>query len=84
MNQRWSHRMLSLTWNHMGEDGSHNSWLFRFGTQEDFAGILQTFSQSLWETLHRIQWGKAKASSLTCLARHLLIISMHSLTNKIT
>lgn len=60
MNQRWSHKMLSLTWNHLGDDGSQNSWLFRFSDAAEFAAVLQTFTQCLWESLHEIQWGKAK------------------------
>ena len=60
MNQRFSHKMLSLTWNHLGEDFSQSSWLFRFHSQEDFAKAAQTFTQCLWETLHQLPWGKIK------------------------
>lgn len=61
MNQRFSHKMRSLTWNHMGENNSQSSWLFRFAEEQDFSSAVQIFTQCLWETLHQIPWGKAKA-----------------------
>jgi hypothetical protein len=69
MNQRFSHKMLSLTWNHLGEDFSQSSWLFRFHSQEDFAKAAQTFTQCLWETLHQLPWGKIKVDSTTLVAK---------------
>ncbi|KAG6866460.1 hypothetical protein C0991_003978 [Blastosporella zonata] len=60
MNQRFSHKMLSLTWNYQGHDGSQSSWLFRF-REEQLAAFLEKFSESLWETLHQSQWSKLKA-----------------------
>ncbi|KAF8238735.1 VID27-domain-containing protein [Tricholoma matsutake] len=59
MNQRFSNKMSTLTWNHLGDDGSQNSWLFRFGA-DDFALFLQKFTECLWESLHQTQWAKAK------------------------
>ncbi|KAF5388153.1 hypothetical protein D9615_000467 [Tricholomella constricta] len=59
MNQRFSHKMLSLTWNHQGDDGSQSSWLFRFD-EEYFAEVLQKFTECMWETLHRMPWSKLK------------------------
>ncbi|GLB33876.1 putative VID27-domain-containing protein [Lyophyllum shimeji] len=59
MNQRFSHKMHSLTWNHQGDDGSQNSWLFRFA-EEHFGDFLQKFSECLWETLHQMPWSKLK------------------------
>jgi hypothetical protein len=64
MNQRFSHKMRSLTWNHMGENDSQSSWLFRFAEEQDFASAVQIFTQCLWETLHQIPWGKAKVCTL--------------------
>ncbi|KAG6890559.1 hypothetical protein C0992_000567 [Termitomyces sp. T32_za158] len=60
MNQRFSHRMLSLTWNHQADDGSQSSWLFRF-SEEYLAAFLQKFTECLWETLHQSSWAKLKA-----------------------
>jgi len=60
MNQRFSHKMRSLTWNHMGENNTQSSWLFRFAEEQDFASVVQIFTQCQWETLHQIPWGKAK------------------------
>lgn len=65
MNQRFSHKMLSLTWNHLTEDNSQSSWLFRFQTQEDFGNLVTTFTKCLWETLHQIPWGKIKVRSIS-------------------
>ncbi|KAF8076465.1 VID27 cytoplasmic protein-domain-containing protein [Lyophyllum atratum] len=59
MNQRFSHKMRSLTWNHQGDDGSQNSWLFRF-KEEHLGDFLQKFSECLWETLHHMPWSKLK------------------------
>lgn len=59
MNQRFSHKMRSLTWNHLADDGSQRSWLFRFGEAE-FGEFLNKFTQCLWETLHHAAWAKAK------------------------
>ena len=66
MNQRFSPKMLSLTWNHLGDDNSQSSWLFRFHREEDFANALQTFTQCLWESLHLTPWGKIKVRSMIC------------------
>ena len=63
MNQRWSNKMLSLTWNHMEDDGEQNSWLFRFGEPADYDVFLYTFTRSMWEGLHHISWDKAKVRS---------------------
>ena len=64
MNQRFSPKMLSLTWNHLGDDNSQSSWLFRFHSEENFGNALQTFTQCLWESLHQTPWGKIKVRSL--------------------
>jgi hypothetical protein len=65
MNQRWSNKMLSLTWNHMGDDGEQNSWLFRFEESADYDVFLYTFTRSMWEGLHHISWDKAKVRSFS-------------------
>ena len=64
MNQRFSPKMLSLTWNHLGDDNSQSSWLFRFHSEDNFGSALQTFTQCLWESLHQTPWGKIKVSSM--------------------
>lgn len=64
MNQRFSTKMLSLTWNHLGDNGSQSSWLFRFATEQDFAQLKQVFTQTLWQSLHETLWGKAKVCLL--------------------
>ncbi|KAF8655245.1 hypothetical protein AX16_003149 [Volvariella volvacea WC 439] len=60
MNQRWSHKMFSLTWNYFDEIGRPQSALFRFTSQESFSAFLQAFTQALWETLNEVSWSKAK------------------------
>lgn len=64
MNQRFSPKMLSLTWNHLGDNNSQSSWLFRFHSEENFGNALQTFTQCLWESLHQTPWGKIKVRSM--------------------
>jgi hypothetical protein len=64
MNQRFSPKMLSLTWNHLGDDNSQSSWLFRFHSEENFQNALKTFTQCLWESLHQTPWGKIKVRSM--------------------
>lgn len=61
MNQRWTSKMRSLTWNHFGDDQVMTSWVLRFtGELEDYESFLQTFTQALWETLYQTAWGKIK------------------------
>ncbi|KAG6902236.1 hypothetical protein C0995_002868 [Termitomyces sp. Mi166 len=62
MNQRFSHKMFTLTWNHQADDGSQSSWLFHFA-EEHLAAFLQKFSECLWETLHHSSWAKLKVRS---------------------
>lgn len=64
MNQRFSHKMLSLTWNHLGDDNSQSSWLFRFHSEENFGNALKIFTQCLWESLHQTPWGKIKVRNM--------------------
>jgi hypothetical protein len=61
MNQHFSNKMSTLTWNNLGEDGSQNSWLFKF-RPEDYAIFLQKFTECSWESLHKTSWAKAKVS----------------------
>ncbi|KAF8621633.1 hypothetical protein AX15_007651 [Amanita polypyramis BW_CC] len=61
MNQRWSHHMMSLTWNYFEENGSPHSCLLRFLNQTEFQGMMNITTQCLWESLHQEEWRKAKA-----------------------
>ena len=60
MNQKFSQKMFSVTWNQM-EGPQPTSWLFRFNAEGDFANFVQLFSQTMWESLNRMPWGKIKA-----------------------
>lgn len=60
MNPRWSHKMLSLTWNHFGDDNTSQSCLLHFSDQNDYQRMMDIFTQSLWEYLHQEEWRKAK------------------------
>ncbi|KAJ7368363.1 VID27 cytoplasmic protein-domain-containing protein [Mycena albidolilacea] len=61
MNQRWTSKMRSLTWNHFSEDQVATSWVLRFsGEVEDYEAFLQAFTQVLWEMLYQTAWGKMK------------------------
>ncbi|KAJ7068324.1 VID27 cytoplasmic protein-domain-containing protein [Mycena amicta] len=60
MNQRWSTKMHSFTWNNWGEDGSMTSWVLRFRSLEDYEQVQPIFTQALWEMLYQTAWGKMK------------------------
>ncbi|KAL1731044.1 VID27 cytoplasmic protein-domain-containing protein [Schizophyllum commune] len=60
MNQRWSPKMSSLTWNNIPEHGKATSWLFRFPTEEAFATFQEVFMKALWETVYQAPWEKMK------------------------
>ena len=60
MNQRWSTKVWSLTWNHMNEKGVQTSWCFRFLAQESYAIFQEQFTRALWETLHQVPWSTSK------------------------
>lgn len=60
MNQRWSTKMLSVTWNHFDDVNFASSWLFRFKTPEGYLTFKNTFTQAQWEGLHQVSWDKMK------------------------
>ncbi len=60
MNQKFSTKMHSITWNHLGDNGSQNSWLFRFATEQDFAQLKEVYTRVMWQSLHKVDWGKIK------------------------
>ncbi|KAL6309693.1 VID27 cytoplasmic protein [Sparassis latifolia] len=60
MNQRWSSKVLSLTWNHTSDTGLQSSWCLRFETQKAFSNFQRIFTQALWEGLNQYSWEKAK------------------------
>lgn len=60
MNQRWSAKVQSLTWNNQSSSGEQTSWCFRFATLEDFENFQSEFTKVHWETLHRYPWGKMR------------------------
>ncbi len=60
LNQRWSSKVLSFTWNHIGETGRQSSWCFRFEEQSDYEAFLLAFTKTLWESLNQYSWDKAK------------------------
>ncbi|KAH9853492.1 VID27 cytoplasmic protein [Lenzites betulinus] len=60
MNQRWSARVLSFTWNNISDSGVGNSWCLRFDAQEAFDEFQKAFTRALWETMNQWPWEKAK------------------------
>jgi hypothetical protein len=60
MNQKWSNKMKSLTWNYMSEDGNQSSWLFKFFRQNDYEEFMYGFSKAIWERLNGLSWDRAK------------------------
>ncbi|EGO01947.1 hypothetical protein SERLA73DRAFT_166460 [Serpula lacrymans var. lacrymans S7.3] len=61
MNPKWSMRTLSLTWNHVLDNGTVSSWVIRFYEKESYEAFQQAFTISVWESLHKVPWGKIKA-----------------------
>jgi hypothetical protein len=59
MNQRWSSKMYSLTWNNFSEK-TQTSWCFRFLDEQAFVTFQTAFTKALWETLHQTSWEKSK------------------------
>jgi hypothetical protein len=60
MNQRWSNKMVSLTWNYVGSGGEQQSWLFRFSEAKPYEEFLFAYTRAIWEGLHKASWAKAK------------------------
>lgn len=60
MNPKWTHKMLSITWNHMSANGSWSSWCLRFASPEDYTEMCDMFVKCWWETLHQTPWTKIK------------------------
>jgi hypothetical protein len=69
MNQRWSTKVWSLTWNHMGDTGVQTSWCFRFLAQQSYAIFQEQFTRALWETLHQVPWSTSKVRHSLVLER---------------
>lgn len=84
MNQRWSTKTLSITWNHYSDSNFATSWLFRFKTPEGYLTFKNTFTQAQWEGLHQVSWGKMKVSG-NHMFKYLLLMSTvsGSLRNKV-
>jgi VID27 PH-like domain len=80
MNQRWSNKMRSLTWNYVGSEGEHQSWLFRFAETKAYEEFLFAYTRATWEGLNQVSWAKAKAwlSMLTSM----FITKMHGLERR--
>ncbi|PFH52779.1 hypothetical protein AMATHDRAFT_73906 [Amanita thiersii Skay4041] len=60
LNPLWNSKMSSLTWNHLLDDRSQESWCLKFSDHLDFQKFVEVFTQCLWETLHEMPWQKAK------------------------
>jgi hypothetical protein len=63
MNQRWSAKTSSITWNHFSDHNIASSWLFRFKSPEGYLLFKNTFTQVMWEGLHQTSWAKVKVST---------------------
>ncbi|KAI0661002.1 VID27 cytoplasmic protein [Cubamyces menziesii] len=60
MNQRWSSRVISFTWNNVDDSGVGNSWCLRFLTEESFDRFREVCTRALWEASNQLLWNKAK------------------------
>ena len=63
MNQRWSTKTLSITWNNFSDRNFASSWLFRFKSAEAYMLFKNAFTQVMWEGLHQTSWTKIKVST---------------------
>ncbi|EPQ59431.1 VID27-domain-containing protein [Gloeophyllum trabeum ATCC 11539] len=61
INQRWSRKVNSLTWNAVSESGAQSSYCFRFLTVDAYERFSAAFTRALWESLHQFSWDKMKA-----------------------
>ncbi|KAJ7682744.1 VID27 cytoplasmic protein-domain-containing protein [Mycena polygramma] len=82
MNQRWTSKMRSLTWNHFSDDQVMTSWVLRFDAAEDYEAFLQTFTQVLWETLYQTAWGKMKTEEQNYIMSANDDVEMHDVSEE--
>lgn len=66
MNERWSTKLSSMTWNHLSDSGYQSSWCLVFSGPEEFEQFKYAFTRALWETANEYSWEKAKVL-LYCL-----------------
>lgn len=59
MNPRWAPKTSSLTWNY-ANGGRYDSWALQLASTEAYDAFKTAFAQCLWETLHRVEFRKAK------------------------
>lgn len=59
MNPRWSQKTSSLTWNY-ANGGRYDSWALQLASAEAYDAFKTAFAQCLWETLHGVDFRKAK------------------------
>ena len=62
LNVRWSSKLASLTWNHVGSDGLISSWCFKFFEEEDYKAFQAAYAQFSYEALNSMSWEKTKVS----------------------
>jgi hypothetical protein len=59
MNPRWAQKTSSLTWNY-ANGGRYDSWALQLTSTEAYDTFKTAFAQCLWETLHGVEFRKAK------------------------
>jgi hypothetical protein len=59
MNPRWSQKTSSLTWNY-ANGGRYDSWALQLASAEAYDAFKTAFAQCLWESLHGVDFRKAK------------------------
>jgi hypothetical protein len=60
MNQRFSQKMNSFTWNYPDGQGGISSFCIRFEDDEALMRFVNAFAQAGWETLHQASFAKVK------------------------
>jgi hypothetical protein len=61
MNQRFSHNMLSFTWNHAEPGGDVQAYCVRFRDEEALERFLNAYMRAGWEALNQMPFEKAKS-----------------------
>ncbi|KAF9492798.1 VID27 cytoplasmic protein [Pleurotus eryngii] len=61
MNQKYSKKIFTVTWNNIDRDGSQASWVLQFQNLEDFEAFQKLLGQCMWESLNRLPYAKVKS-----------------------
>ncbi|KAF4575034.1 hypothetical protein EYR36_006390 [Pleurotus pulmonarius] len=60
MNQKYSKKIFTVTWNNIDSDGLQTSWVLQFQNLEDFEAFQKLLGQCMWESLNHLPYAKVK------------------------